>query len=157
MATAGFLDLGLAALTGVGGIAQATAALSYLAFNRGQETEADILGVRLVAEAGYDPHAAYRVWYKILAEEEAAVAKREEPGLLSRTHPNSEERAAYLKASVTTHYGPPDVEQAAVPLILAFVLSGCVTTSYSLVAPGVVAIDDLTVQAGTGWNQALAA
>jgi predicted Zn-dependent protease len=113
MATAGFLDLGLAALTGVGGIAQATAALSYLAFNRGQETEADILGVRLVAEAGYDPHAAYRVWYKILAEEEAAVAKREEPGLFSRTHPNSEDRAAYLKTYVTTHYGPPDVEQAA--------------------------------------------
>jgi hypothetical protein len=42
-------------------------------------------------------------------------------------------------------------------LILAFVLSGCVTTSYSLVAPGVVAIDVLTVQAGTGWNQAPAA
>jgi predicted Zn-dependent protease len=113
MATASFLDLGLAALTGVGGIAQATAILSYLAFNREQETEADLLGVRLVAEAAYDPHASYQVWYEILAEEEAAVAKREEPGVFARTHPNSEDRAAYLKAYVDGRYGPPDVEPAA--------------------------------------------
>ena len=37
MATASFIDLGLAALTGVGGIAQMSAILSYLAFNREQE------------------------------------------------------------------------------------------------------------------------
>jgi len=113
MATASFVDLGLAALTGVGGIAQATAILSYLAFNREQETEADLLGVQLVAEAAYDPHASYRVWYEILAEEEAAVAKREEPGIFAKTHPNSEDRAAYLKSYVESRYGPPDVEQAA--------------------------------------------
>lgn len=113
MATASFIDLGLAALTGVGGIAQMSAILSYLAFNREQETEADLLGVRLLADAAYDPHASYQVWYKILAEEEAAVAKREEPGVFAQTHPNSEDRAAYLKSYVDGRYGPPDVEPAA--------------------------------------------
>ena len=113
MSTASFFDLGLMALTGVPGLAQMTAALSYLSFNRSQETEADILGVRLVADAAYDPHAAYRIWYKILEEEESAVAKREEPGIFAQTHPNSEDRAAYLKSLVEGSYGPPDVEEAA--------------------------------------------
>ena len=113
MASASFIDLGLAALTGVSGIAQMTAVLSYLAFNRSQETEADMLGVRLLADAAYDPHSAYRVWYQLLAEEESAVAKREEPGIFAQTHPNSEDRAAYLKSFVENNYGPADVEQAA--------------------------------------------
>ena len=113
MSTASFFDLGLAVLTGVSGVAQMTAALSYLSFNRSQETEADILGVQLIADAAYDPHAAYRIWYKILEEEESAVAKREEPGIFAKTHPNSEDRAAYLKSLVEANYGPPDVEEAA--------------------------------------------
>jgi predicted Zn-dependent protease len=113
MSTASFLDLGLMALTGIPGIAQSAAALNYLSFNRSQEKEADILGLRLLAEAAYDPHAAYRVWYRMLEEEEAAVAKREEPGVFSRTHPNSEDRAAYLKALVDVRYGPPDMEEVA--------------------------------------------
>jgi len=111
MSTAGFLDLGLMVLTGVPGVAQTAAALNYLSFNRSQEQEADILGLRLLAEAAYDPHAAYQVWNRVLEEEEAAVAKREEPGVFSRTHPNSEDRAAYLKTLVDIKYGPPDVEE----------------------------------------------
>ena len=41
-----------------------------------------------------------------------------------------------------------------IPFVLLLALSGCVSTKYVLVTPGVVAIDDLAVQAGTGWNQA---
>ena len=44
-----------------------------------------------------------------------------------------------------------------IPFIVFLFLTGCVSTKYMLVAPGVVAIEDLTVQAGTGWNQAPAA
>ena len=114
MATASFFDLGFAVLTGVAApVGQAAAILSFLAFNRDQETEADLLGTRLVAQAAYDPHAAYRVWYQLLAEEEAAVAKREEPSVFARTHPNSEDRAASLQQYVTDRYGPADVEQVA--------------------------------------------
>lgn len=39
-------------------------------------------------------------------------------------------------------------------LALLLVMSGCTAMNYSLVAPGVVAVDDLTVQAGTSWNKA---
>ena len=77
-----------------------------------------MLGTRLVAEAAYDPHAAYEVWYKILAEEEAAAVKRRKPGLFSQTHPNSTERAEYLKNFVNDRYGPPYSDGTADPELL---------------------------------------
>ena len=119
MATASFFDLGLAVLTGVSApVGQATALLSFLSFNRDQETEADLLGTRILAEAGYDPHAAYEVWYKILAEEEAAAVKRRKPGMFSATHPNSTERAEYLRNFVDDRYGLPYSDGAADPELL---------------------------------------
>ena len=119
MATASFFDLGLAVLTGISApVGQATAILSFLSFNRAQETEADLLGTRMLAEAGYDPHAAYEVWYKLLAEEEAAAVKRRKPGMFSRTHPNSNDRAAYLKKFATERYGPPYADGSADPELL---------------------------------------
>lgn len=119
MATAGFFDLGLAILTGISApVGQATALLSFLSFNREQETEADLLGTRILAEAGYDPHAAYEVWYKILAEEEAAAVKRRKPGMFSQTHPNSIERAEYLRNFVNDRYGPPYSDGTADPDLL---------------------------------------
>jgi predicted Zn-dependent protease len=114
MTTGSVFDVGLAVLTGVSTpLGQAAAMLNYLSFNREQETEADLLGTRLLAEAAYDPHAAYGVWYRLLEEENAAAVKREKIGMFSRTHPNSEDRASYLKNYVDSRYGPPDVEQVA--------------------------------------------
>lgn len=111
MAAGSIFDLGLAIATGVSTpVGQVTAALSLLAFSREQETEADILGTRLLANAGYNPHASYQVWRRLIAEEDAAAIKREEPGMFSKTHPASEDRAEYLERLVTTTYGPPDVE-----------------------------------------------
>ncbi len=103
----------LAVLLGTGydiPVGQLTAMSSMLAFSRDQETEADLLGATLIANAGYDPHASYRVWLNILAEEEAAAVKREDHGMFSRTHPDSEDRARYLQSWVTSRYGPPDQE-----------------------------------------------
>lgn len=91
-------------------VGQLTAMSSILAFNRDQETEADLLGATLIANAGYDPHASYRVWLNILAEEEAAAVKRQDHGMFSRTHPDSADRARYLQSWVTSSYGPPDQE-----------------------------------------------
>ncbi len=106
-------------LTGVSApVGQAAAILSVLSFSRTQETEADILGTRLLAEAGYDPHAAYDVWYKLLAEEEAAAVKREKPGMFSQTHPNSNERAEYLENYVSDRYGPPYADGTTDPELL---------------------------------------
>jgi hypothetical protein len=111
MTTGSVFDVILTAATGVASpIGQMTAVLSALSFNREQETEADLLGVKLVAAAGYDPHASYQVWQRILEEEEAAAVKREDHGIFAQTHPASEERASYLESWVTTRYGEPDQE-----------------------------------------------
>ncbi len=114
MAAGSIFDIGLAIATGYSApVGQMTAMLSVLSFNREQETEADVLGTRLLAQAAYDPHASYRVWRQILAEEEAAAVKRRKPGIFAQTHPASEQRARYLENLVVSRYGPPDVEQVA--------------------------------------------
>lgn len=105
------LDLGIAALTGYGlPVGQLGAMLNRLAFSREQEREADFLGTRMLAEAAFDPHAAYRIWENLIAEEDAAVVKHEQPGVFSMTHPAAEERAARLEEWVTSTYGPADFE-----------------------------------------------
>ncbi len=109
-ATGAWFDLILVAATGYGGVGQAAAIMSMLSFSREQETEADLLGARLLAQAQYDPHASYRVWQQIIAEEKAAVVKREERTAFSRTHPEAEVRMQYLESWVTARYGEPDVE-----------------------------------------------
>ncbi len=114
MARGVFLDV----LTGMP-FGQLSAMLGALAFSREQETEADILGVKLLANAGFDPHASYTVWQNVIAEQQAAVAKEEEPGMFAKTHPASEERARYLKSWVEAKYGPPDREQVADEKLLA--------------------------------------
>lgn len=114
MAAGSIFDIILLGATGVSApVGQMSAMMSVLSFNRKQETEADLLGTRLLAEAAYDPHASYGVWRRILEEEEAAAVKREEPSLFSKTHPASEQRAAYLETLVLSNYGQPDVEQVA--------------------------------------------
>jgi len=114
MASATVFDLGLMVLTGIPApLGQATALLSLLSFNREQETEADLLGTRLLADANYDPHASYEVWNRLLDEENAAAVKREKIGVFSKTHPNSKDRANYLSRYVVSNYGPADVEKVA--------------------------------------------
>lgn len=90
-----FLGIPLASMTSIAGI---------MSFSREQETEADLLGVKFMADSGYDPSAAARVWEMIVEEEQSAVAKREEPGLFSRTHPAAEDRIEILKAFVEQNY-----------------------------------------------------
>ena len=113
MAKGAFFDIFLTAATGVYGLGQMAAAMNFLSFSREQETEADLLGVKLLAQAQYDPHASYRVWQQIIDEEKAAAVKREDPGVFAKTHPESEARMAYLKTLVEAHYGPPDAELVA--------------------------------------------
>lgn len=121
MSAGTFFDVGGALVTGVGlPVGQVTAALDALSFTRGQEQEADLLGVEMLARAGYDPHASYRMWQNLIAEEEAAVVKREEPGIFAKTHPDAEDRAQVLEEWVSSRYGPPDSEDVPVPRHLAF-------------------------------------
>lgn len=59
--------------------------------SRGQETEADRMGVELAARAGYDPYAAVRVWQKM-----EQISKDAPPELLS-THPSHSTRISDLE------------------------------------------------------------
>lgn len=110
MAKGSVFDIFLAAATGVYGVGQMAAAMNFLSFSRAQETEADLLGLKLLTRAQYDPHASYRVWQQIIDEEKAAAVKSEEPPIFARTHPEAEARMAYLRTLVEARYGPPDAE-----------------------------------------------
>lgn len=107
MATGTIVDLGLYVLTGIDfNAGQLVAQVAVMSFSREQENEADLLGVRFLAEAGYDPAAASRVWEKVVAEEARAAVKREQPGLFNQTHPHSSERVASLNDYVLKNYDP---------------------------------------------------
>ena len=90
---------GLAALSGAGqgtlDLANQIATVTLqLPHSREQESEADIMGLELMARAGYDPHAAVRVWQKMLA-----VDKARAPQFLS-THPSDANRIRQLESFV---------------------------------------------------------
>lgn len=63
-----------------------------LPFSRKQESEADYIGVMLMAKAGYDPNEAPRFWKRF-----SSVGGKEPPEFMS-THPSDERRAADLLA-----------------------------------------------------------
>lgn len=105
MASGSIIDFGLMLVTGVPiPVGQLSAITRALAFNREQEEEADLLGVEFMAQAGYDPRAAARVWETVVQEEESAAAKSEEPGMFSKTHPNSSDRIVTLNTFVDETY-----------------------------------------------------
>jgi predicted Zn-dependent protease len=63
--------------------------------SRQQESEADRIGIELAAKAGYDPHAAPRLWEKMLQ----ATGSKGQSDFLS-THPQSEKRQEALAALI---------------------------------------------------------
>ncbi|WP_298231435.1 M48 family metallopeptidase [uncultured Azohydromonas sp.] len=67
----------------------------HLPFSRDMELEADVMGVELMARAGYDPRAAPNVWRKM-----QRLAGGQEPVQFFSTHPNSSNRIAALEAAV---------------------------------------------------------
>jgi len=107
MGLGSIVSLGIGVATGViVPIGELAAQMNALAFSRAQESEADRLGAQFMDLAGYDPHASYAVWEQLLAEEEEAVAKRDEPGLFMGTHPATEKRIEELREWVPENYGP---------------------------------------------------
>lgn len=88
----------LSSLLGLGDLSQAGlnagAQLLTLKFSRGDESEADLIGMELAARAGYDPRAGITLWQKM-----SAAAKRAPPQWLS-THPASAKRVADMKSQM---------------------------------------------------------
>ncbi|MBB3693058.1 M48 family metallopeptidase [Sphingomonas sp. BK580] len=84
-----------------------TAASTY-SFSRAQESEADSLGLRFVAAAGYDPRRVAEVWARQMDEADARAAGRKQRSrrydgvhLLS-THPTDLQRMTALRAAAAT-------------------------------------------------------
>lgn len=67
-----------------------------LPHSRGQEAEADIVGLELMARAGYDPRAAVSLWEKM-----GQVSGGGGPGFLS-THPSGPQRIAGIQAKLSS-------------------------------------------------------
>ena len=69
-----------------------------LPFSRSHESEADVIGLELMARAGYDPNAAVNVWRKMSA------VSGVNPKLLEfmSTHPSHDTRIADLNAMIPT-------------------------------------------------------
>lgn len=84
------------------GDAQVSLVGSIFQFNRGQETEADLLGLKYLAQSPYPSRAASEVWQQLMEEADATdfgrKLKRRESyraGFFD-THPTSLSRADYL-------------------------------------------------------------
>jgi predicted Zn-dependent protease len=93
---------GLAVLTGAGqgalDLANMVGSVTFqLPHSREQESEADLMGLELMARAGYDPHAAIILWQKMAAQEQSAGAKGSD--FLS-THPSGATRIRDLEAAI---------------------------------------------------------
>jgi predicted Zn-dependent protease len=101
----------LSALLGLGTLGDAvmrgSADLLTLKFSREDESEADALGLRLAARAGYDPRAGVTLWQKMLAANKGAP-----PQWLS-THPSGATRIRDIEARLPRI--EPEYRRAAKP------------------------------------------
>jgi len=77
--------------------------LSLFRYNRTLEAEADAMGVRLLADAGYAPSAMAETWDQLIRELDASAKyrrkKRDRGYSLFATHPAPESRMADLRLS----------------------------------------------------------
>jgi predicted Zn-dependent protease len=80
-----------------GALGQAIAASRQLAYNRKVEQEADTLGIKYMAEAGYDPRAALS-FLRIINQENVLNPVEIPPYL--RTHPVSQDRIGMMDAAI---------------------------------------------------------
>lgn len=90
-------QLGSAMGVGSGSLQLANMGVEYLMTlpnSRGNENEADLIGLELAARAGYNPNAALTLWEKMASAGDSA------PPEFMSTHPSSSTRTATLKANI---------------------------------------------------------
>jgi len=80
-------------------IGQMVGSLINMRYGRDDELESDALGIRIMAEAGYDPRGMLRVM-EVLAK---ASGGSRQPEFVS-THPAPENRAERIKQAIAKQY-----------------------------------------------------
>lgn len=80
----------------VGGLGLGATYGVMMPYSRLHETEADSVGLRFAAGAGYDPRAAVTFWQRM----SAATSKQGKPPVLLSDHPSDESRIANLQRLV---------------------------------------------------------
>ena len=83
-------------------LAQLGTMLSLFKYSRTMEAEADAMGVKLIADAGYPPIEMANVWQQLIGEADASARyrrKRRRRGSLFDTHPSPEARMGDLRLS----------------------------------------------------------
>jgi len=88
-----------------------------LPFGRSQETEADRIGLILMAKAGYDPRVAVDLWQRMETMEKKEAAKGRPPEFLS-THPGYETRVQNIRSflpEALSYYQPSNARLETLP------------------------------------------
>ena len=83
-------------------LAQLGTILSLFAYSRGMEAEADAMGAKLIAAAGYQPQEMANVWQQLIGEDRASARFRRKSrrhGSLFDSHPSPDSRLADLRIS----------------------------------------------------------
>jgi predicted Zn-dependent protease len=80
-------------------IGQVVGNMINMSYGRDDELESDALGIRIMAEAGYDPRAMVRVM-EVLAK---ASGGSRQPEFVS-THPAPENRSERIKAEIAKRF-----------------------------------------------------
>jgi predicted Zn-dependent protease len=78
-----------------GSITQLVAMAGIFAYSRDMEREADDIGFKFMADAGYDFHEAANIWEALIEEHEAA--DHPDQFILFASHPTSRERVKTLR------------------------------------------------------------
>jgi hypothetical protein len=82
-------------------LAQLGTILSLFKYSREMEAEADAMGARLIAQAGYAPMEMSTIWQQLIGEEQASAryrGKHRQHGSIFDTHPSDDARMTDLKA-----------------------------------------------------------
>ena len=82
-------------------VAQGSAAQQRVNFTRSNEHEADRIGIRALADAGYDPHGMAS-FFEVMARQQPASEEMRAPEFL-RTHPVTTDRIAEARARAQGH------------------------------------------------------
>ncbi|SNS83400.1 Putative Zn-dependent protease, contains TPR repeats [Sphingomonas laterariae] len=92
---------------------------SAFAFSRGQEQDADMLGLSYLAASPYPSASAANVWERLMAEQDATAAGRKRKAQhrysagFFASHPTELTRATYLREAAARAPDPGDAAQAA--------------------------------------------